>query len=368
MPFYQPEPAYTHGRTARTGVLLINLGTPEAPTAQALRPYLKEFLWDRRVVEIPRPIWWLILNGIILNTRPKKSAEKYASIWRPEGSPLRHFTARQATLLGEELARRCAAPIVVEYAMRYGKPSVASQIQAMKAQGVERILLLPLYPQYAASSTGSALDAAWECLMHQRNPPEIRAVKHFHADAGYIAALKQNVEIYWAEHGRPDVLVMSFHGIPRRSLDLGDPYHCECHRTGRLLAEALHLAPEQYRVSFQSRFGRAEWLKPYTTATLEELGHQKSRRIDVICPGFIADCLETLEEIALEGKTDFLNAGGGEYRYIPALNDRPIWISALADLAINEMSGWLPADWNAEKETQKEQDQRRRALALGAEK
>jgi ferrochelatase len=366
MPFYQPEPPYSHGQAARTGILLINLGTPEAPTAKALRPYLKEFLSDRRVVEIPRLIWWLILNGIILNTRPKKSAQKYASIWRPEGSPLKHFTARQADLLAAEMARRSAQPIVVHYAMRYGQPSVDAQIRAMKAQGVDRILLLPLYPQYAASSTGSALDAAWLSLLHQRNPPEIRALKHFHADPGYINALKQNVQTFWAEHGQPDVLVMSFHGIPRRSLDLGDPYHCECQRTGRLLAEALNIAPEQYRISFQSRFGRAEWLKPYTTATLEELGHQKTRRVDVICPGFIADCLETLEEIALEGKADFLKAGGGEYRYIPALNDRPVWINALADLALAQMAGWIAAPYDAEAEKTELDDQRRRARTMGA--
>lgn len=368
MPFYLPEPPYTHGQAARTGILLINLGTPEAPTAKALRPYLKEFLWDRRVVEIPRPIWWLILNGIILNTRPKKSAEKYASIWRPEGSPLKHFTARQAELLSEEMARRSPQPLVVDYAMRYGQPSVAAKIQAMKAQGVDRLLLLPLYPQYAASSTGSALDAAWQSLLHQRNPPEVRAVKHFHADSGYITALKQSVQTYWAEHGKPEVLVMSFHGIPRRSLDLGDPYHCECQHTGRLLAEALNLAPEQYRVSFQSRFGRAEWLQPYTTATLLELGRKKTPRIDVICPGFLADCLETLEEIALEGKADFLNAGGGDYRYIPALNDRPAWINALADLAMTHLGSWLPPIWNAEDVQRESELQLQRARTMGAKK
>ncbi len=366
MPYYLPEPTYSHGQTARTGILLINLGTPAAPTAPALRHYLKEFLWDRRVVEIPRPLWWLILNGIILNTRPKKSAEKYAAIWRPEGSPLKHFTARQAELLAAELAQRSPQPIVVEYAMRYGQPSVAAKIQAMKAQGVDRILLLPLYPQYAASSTGSALDAAWQSLLHQRNPPEVRVLKHFHADPGYIAALKQSVQAYWAEHGRPDVLVMSFHGIPRRSLDLGDPYHCECQRSGRLLAEALSLTPEQYRISFQSRFGRAEWLQPYTVATLEELGRRKTRRVDIVCPGFIADCLETLEEIALEGKASFLNAGGGEYRYIPALNDRPVWINALADLAMNQLGGWLSGSWNSNDENRAMEKQRQRAQALGA--
>jgi protoporphyrin/coproporphyrin ferrochelatase len=366
MSYYLPEPPYSHGQAARTGILLINLGTPEAATAKALRPYLKEFLSDRRVVEIPRLIWWLILNGVILNTRPKKSAEKYASIWRPEGSPLKYFTARQADLLRAELARRGPQPIVVDYAMRYGQPSVDARIREMKALGVDRILLLPLYPQYAASSTGSALDAAWHSLLRQRNPPEIRVLKHFHADPGYIAALRQSVQTYWAEHGQPDVLVMSFHGIPRRSLDLGDPYHCECHRTGRLLAEALHLAPEQYRVSFQSRFGRAEWLKPYTVATLEELGGKKTRRVDVVCPGFIADCLETLEEIAMEGKASFLGAGGGDYRYIPALNDRPVWINALADLATSQMGGWLDAEFNAEAESTALKEREQRAKQMGA--
>ncbi len=366
MTFYFPEPPFRHDQPSRVGVLLINLGTPDAPTAQALRPYLKEFLWDRRVVEIPRPIWWLILNGIILNTRPGKSAEKYASIWRPEGSPLKYFTERQSRLLAEELGRRLTTPPLVEYAMRYGKPSVAEKIQAMKAQGVDRLLVLPLYPQYAASSSGSALDAVWRALIHTRNPPDVRAVRHFHDHPGYIAALRQSIEAHWAEHGRPEVLVMSFHGVPRRSLDLGDPYHCECHKTGRLLAESLGLAASQYRITFQSRFGRAEWLQPYTDRTLEELGRQKTRRVDIVCPGFVADCLETLEEIALEGKASFLNAGGSEFRYIPALNDRPTWIATLADLAQAELTGWVGQ--TAEQAAQDEDLEGRlqRARALGA--
>lgn len=366
MPYFQPEPPYKHSQVARTGILLINLGTPDAPTAKAVRPYLKEFLSDRRVVEIPRPIWWLILNGIILNIRPKKSAEKYASIWRPEGSPLKYFTERIARLLKGYIGQRLGQTVLVEYAMRYGQPSVDTQIQAMKAQGVDRLLLLPLYPQYAASSTGSALDAAWLSLLRQRNPPEVRVLKHFHADAGYINALRQSVEEYWRERGKPDVLVMSFHGIPRRSLDQGDPYHCECLRSGRLLAEALNLTPEQYRVSFQSRFGRAEWLKPYTVATLEELGKKKTGRIDVICPGFIADCLETLEEIAMEGKEIFHAAGGGDYRYIPALNDQSFWIEALADLSLAQMGGWLDPEHNAEKLAQEANERQHRAHSMGA--
>jgi len=361
MTFYYPEPPFRHDQPSRVGVLLINLGTPEAPTAQALRPYLKEFLWDRRVVEIPRPVWWLILNGIILNIRPGKSAEKYASIWRPEGSPLKHFTERQSALLGEELARRLPNPPLVDYAMRYGQPSVAEKIRSMKARGVDRLLVLPLYPQYAASSGGSALDSVWQELLHTRTPPEVRVIRHFHDHHGYIAALRQSIEAYWAEHGRPDMLVMSFHGVPRRSLDLGDPYHCECHKTGRLLAESLGLAPGQYRVSFQSRFGRAEWLQPYTDKTLEELGRAKTRRLDIVCPGFVADCLETLEEIALEGKASFLNAGGGEFRHIPALNDRPFWIGALGDLVLSHLGDWLSESSGSELEPRL-----RRAQDLGA--
>ena len=366
MAYYFPEPPFRHDQPARVGILLINLGTPDAPTAQALRPYLKEFLWDRRVVEIPRPVWWLILNGIILNTRPKKSAEKYASIWRPEGSPLRHFTERQSQLLSQELGHRLAVPLLVDYAMRYGKPSVAEKIQAMKAQGVDQLLVVPLYPQYAASSTGSALDAVWQTLLHTRNPPQVRALRHFHDHPGYIDALRQSVEVHWAQHGRPDVLVMSFHGVPRRSLDLGDPYHCECLKSGRLLAESLGLVAEQYRITFQSRFGRAEWLQPYTDKTLEQLGRAKTKRVDILCPGFVADCLETLEEIAMEGKATFLNAGGGEFRHIPALNDRPFWIGTLADLVVPELSGWLPENYDETAMGADLDDRLHRARALGA--
>ena len=366
MSHYLPEPPYRHDAPARIGILLINLGTPEAPTAKALRVYLKEFLWDRRVVEIPRPVWWLILNGIILNTRPAKSAEKYAAIWRAEGSPLKYYTERQTDLLREELARRSPRPLLVDYAMRYGRPAVAERIQALRAQGADRILLLPLYPQYAASSSGSALDAAWRLLPRLRNMPEVRALRHFHDHPGYIGALRQSVAAYWAEHGRPDVLVMSFHGVPRRSLDLGDPYHCECRKTGRLLAESLGLEASEYRVTFQSRFGRAEWLQPYTDKTLEELGRARTRRVDVICPGFVADCLETLEEIGMEGKASFLGAGGGDYRYLPALNDRPTWITTLADLTMEQLAGWLPASWQAENEVFEGAQRLERARGLGA--
>ncbi|MDD4977674.1 MAG: ferrochelatase [Gallionella sp.] len=358
---YQIEPSYAHGTPEKTGILLVNLGTPDAPTAQAVRPYLKEFLSDPRVVEIPKAVWWFILNGIILNVRPKKSAAKYATVWMPEGSPLRVYTERQARLVEGHLSQRTQAPFVVEYAMSYGNPSIASVMQKLKAQNCTRILVVPMYPQYAASSTATVFDRVFAAVQTMRNTPAIRTIKHFHDDAGYIKALAANVNEYWMKHGRPEKLVMSFHGVPKYTLEKGDPYHCECHKTGRLLAQELGLSKEQYVVSFQSRFGKAEWIKPYTTATLLELGKQKTKRVDVVCPGFTSDCLETLEEIAQEGKEDFQHAGGGEYHYIPCLNERNDWIVALTDLVMDNLQGWLkPAD-AAELE-----QSRLRALAMGA--
>lgn len=358
---YNIEPSFTHGTPEKTGILLVNLGTPDAPTAQAVRPYLKEFLSDPRVVEIPKPIWWLILNGIILNVRPKESAAKYASVWLPEGSPLRVYTAKQATLLEGYLSERTKAPFVVDYAMSYGNPSIASVMQKLKAQNCTRILVVPLYPQYAASSTATVFDRVFAAVQSMRNTPAIRTIKHFHDDAGYIKALAANVNEYWMKNGRPEKLVMSFHGVPQYTLEKGDPYHCECLKTGRLLAQELGLSKEQYVVSFQSRFGKAEWVKPYTTATLLDLGKQQTKRVDVICPGFVADCLETLEEIAMEGKEDFQHAGGGEYNYIPCLNDRGDWMHAFTNLVMNNLQGWLLEPNAVELEQSKAC-----ALALGA--
>jgi ferrochelatase len=363
---YLQEPAYQHGTISKIGILLINLGTPDAPTGQALRPYLKEFLSDPRVVEIPRAVWWLILNGVILNTRPKKSAEKYAQIWTSEGSPLQFHTERQAKLLKGYLGDRVNAPIVVEYAMRYGNPSVASVLARLKEQGCDRILVLPLYPQYAASSTATAFDAVFHALAGMRNMPAIRTVRHYHDHPGYIAALAQNVRDYWQQNGRPDKLVMSFHGVPRFSLDKGDPYHCECQKTGRLLAEALGLDAQQYQICFQSRFGRAEWLQPYTAATLEALGKAGTGRVDVVCPGFVADCLETLEEIAMEVKAGFLNSGGREFHYIPALNERADWMAALTGIALEHLQGWIAAEPDQEHAVHAAAESRNRALAMGA--
>ena len=342
MPRYAPEPPFRHGTPTKTGVVLINLGTPEAPTPSAVRRYLKEFLSDPRVVEIPRLLWWPILNGAILTTRPAKSAAKYATVWLPEGSPLKVYTEQQTTLLRTTLAER-GHHLVVDYAMRYGSPSIPSVLDRLKAQGCTRILLVPLYPQYAASTTATAIDTVNAWLGRQRNQPEMRTLRSFADDPGYIAALAASVRTHWDAHGRPANgyrLLLSFHGVPRRTLDLGDPYHCECRKTGRLLAETLGVSAEEVIVAFQSRFGRAEWLQPYTASTLTALGKQHLARIDVLCPGFPADCLETLEEIALEGKAEFLAAGGGEYHYIPALNGRPEWIAALAGLVEGQMQSW----------------------------
>ena len=359
MPRYAPEPAPNHGTMRRTAVLLVNLGTPEAPTKAALRRYLGEFLWDPRVVEIPRPVWWLILNLFVLNLRPAKSAAKYARIWTPQGSPLKVHTEAQARLLRGWLGEAGQPDVAVDWAMRYGKPSIADALDRLKAAGAERVLVVPAYPQYAASSTGSVMDDVADWIKRTRNPMEIRFLKHFHDDPGYIASVAATVREHWAAHGRPDTLLMSFHGLPRRSLDLGDPYYCECQKTGRLIAESLGLAPDLYRITFQSRFGKAEWIKPYTQATLEELGHAKTRRVDVICPGFVADCLETLEEIALDCKGEFLAAGGGEFHYIPAINQRPDWIAALGALVTRHMSGWPLA-------ASRDADAASRAKALGA--
>ena len=337
---YWQEPAYTHGTAPRTGVLLVNLGTPTAPTAAALRPYLKEFLSDPRVVEIPRPIWWLILNGIILNTRPAKSAKKYASVWTSEGSPLKVHTEKQAKLLAGFLAQAGYRELHVSWAMRYGQPSIRSQLDAMRAANCTRILVVPLYPQYAASTTATVIDEVANCLRHWRNLPEVRYVRSFGDDPGYIEALAASVRAHWHRNGQADRLVLSFHGIPRRSLDLGDPYHCECYKTGRLLGEALKLAPERLIVSFQSRFGKAEWLQPYTQPMVEALAKSGVKRIDVVCPGFTSDCLETLEEINMEVREAFLHAGGKEFHYIPCLNNSLDWIRALADIAEQHLGGW----------------------------
>ncbi len=365
MPLH-PEHPYTHGTLPKVGILLVNLGTPDAPTPEAVKVYLRQFLSDRRVVEIPKPIWWVILNLVVLTRRPRDSAARYASIWTKEGSPLRLHTERQTKLLQGYLGLGVKSPFVVDHAMRYGSPSIPEKLRRLRADGCDRILVLPLYPQYSASTTATVFDTAFDELKRMRNAPAIRTVKQFHGDPRYIAALAQSVRDDWMKHGRPEVLVMSFHGVPRFSLDKGDPYHCQCQKTGRLLAEALDLKPHQYRVTFQSRFGRAEWLKPYTAEALRELAKNGTARVDVVCPGFVSDCLETLEEIAMEAKAEFLKAGGSEYRYIPCLNERDDWMRALTGIAMDNLGGWVSASFDRAKSEQEGVQARERARALGA--
>lgn len=366
MPYFRKEPSFNHGDQQRTGILLVNLGTPDAPTVPALRRYLKQFLSDRRVIEIPRAVWWLILNGIILNLRPSKSAAKYAQIWTRDGSPLLMHSHKQAKLLEGYLSQHIASPYAVELGMRYGNPSIPAAIEKLKAQNCNRILVFPLYPQYAASSTASAMDAVWQVLQHSRNVPAIRSIRNYHDHPDYIAALAQSVREHWTVNGRPDKLIMSFHGVPKYTLNKGDPYHCECHKTGRLLAEALGLEKDQYLICFQSRFGKAEWLQPYLAATLQQLGKQKIKHIDVICPGFSSDCLETLEEIAIEGKAIFIGNGGGEFHYIPALNERESWITTMCEIALDNLQGWVSPHWDAATAKQQAEMTSLRAKALGA--
>ena len=340
---FSKEPEFSHGKAAAngasTGVLYCNLGTPDAPTAPALRRYLAEFLSDQRVVEIPRPIWWLILHGIILRLRPKKSAAKYASIWTAEGSPLKVWTDKQSQLLGQALQSR-GHHVATRYAMRYGNPSIASQLEVFKDQGITRVLIVPAYPQYSATTTASLFDAVYTWAAKVRRLPEFRFINHYHDDDGYIAALATRVRAHWDLHGQAEQLMMSFHGVPQRTLELGDPYHCECYKTARLLAESLGLTKDRYTVTFQSRFGKAKWLQPYTEPTLVRMAEAGIKKVDVICPGFTGDCLETLEEINDEAREAFMHAGGESFHYIACLNDSPEWAHGLASICEQHLSGW----------------------------
>jgi len=368
MPENRPPIVVDHAARPRTAVLLVQLGTPAAPTAAALRPYLRQFLGDPRVVEIPRLVWWPILHGVILTTRPAKSARKYASVWTDEGSPLMVHSKRQATLLRGWLGER-GHDLEVALAMRYGEPSIESVMQSLRARNVTRLLVLPLYPQYSASTTATVFDEIGRVLRGWRNLPEVRWIRSFHDDPQYIDALAARVRAGWERDGRGEKLVMSFHGVPRRTLELGDPYHCECHVTARLLAERLGLSKDQWMITFQSRFGRAQWLQPYTEPTLRALAQQGLRRVDVTCPGFVADCLETLEEIAMEGREAFLASGGTEYRYIPCVNDAPAFVDALASLVERHAAGWPTLALDAPRSLERDQAlvrTRARAVELGA--
>jgi ferrochelatase len=320
------------------GVLLTNLGTPDSPAPRDVRRYLKQFLWDPRVVELPRPLWWLVLNLVILNTRPRRSAKAYAKIWTDEGSPLLVISRKQHAALQQRLDGQSG----VALGMCYGSPSIADGLAQLRDAGVQRVLVLPLYPQYSATSTAAIIDAVMVELRHWRAVPELRFINEYHAHPAYIAALADSVRSFQAEHGVPEKLLMSFHGIPQDYADKGDPYACQCETTAALLAEQLGLESTQWQLSFQSRLGPKDWLKPYTDHVLESLGKSGVKDVQVICPGFSADCLETLEEIAMENRAVFLGAGGTDYRYISCLNDGPAHIEFLAQLVEQHLQGWLP--------------------------
>lgn len=358
------ENAFQHDAPECTGVLLVNLGTPDAPDKAAVRRYLKEFLWDPRVVELPRPLWWLILNLVILNTRPRRSAHAYGKIWTEQGSPLLVISERQRAALESALQEAHGPALRVALAMRYGRPSVAAALAELRRAGARRLLVLPLYPQYSATSTASTFDAVTGELQGWRWLPELRFINHYHDHPAYIAALARSVTAYWSEHERPERLVMSFHGIPEAYFQAGDPYFCECQKTGRLLAEALGLDAGQWSLTFQSRLGPKQWLKPYTDKVLRALGREGVQSVHVICPGFSADCLETLEEISLQDRDIFLQAGGKHFGYIPCLNDDPLHVEALCAIVGQHLGGW-PV--NEESDMQQALAARKeRATALGA--
>ena len=337
---FKGSPTFSHQQPDKLGVLVTNLGTPNAPTKAALKPYLKQFLSDPRVVEVPRLLWALILNGVILRIRPKRSAEAYQTVWTDRGSPLLYHTEDQANAIREQLQQQYGEHVVVEFAMRYGSPSIEDVIERMMQAGVRKLLVLPLYPQYSASTVASTFDAIANDFTRRRWIPEFRFITHYHDFDPFIEAAAARITRHWSEHGRADKLIFSYHGVPLRYLKNGDPYHCECYKTSRLLAEKLGLSESEYLTTFQSRFGREEWLQPYTDETMKSLPSKGVKSVQVFCPGFSADCLETIEEIGEENKEYFMESGGERYEYISALNAEPQHIEALTQLITNNLSGW----------------------------
>ena len=362
---FTAKEGFRHDDTPRLGVLVANLGTPDAPDTPSLRKYLAQFLSDPRVIELPRLYWRAILHGIVLRTRPKKSAAAYREVWSDGGSPLLVTGRAQAQGIGERLAERLDGPVAVELGMRYGNPSMPEALQKLRAQGAERLVVLPLYPQYSGSTTASTFDALADELKQWRWIPELRFIGQYHDDERYIRCLAASIQEHWAEHGKGEKLLFSFHGTPKRYLLDGDPYHCQCHKTARLVAEYLQLPDEAWMVAFQSRFGNEEWLKPYTDETITEFAKAGMKELDVICAGFSADCLETLEEIEGENAEYFEENGGESLRYIRCLNDRADHLDMLAALIMEHVQGW-PEAGGPPRGLRDQQATRERALAMGA--
>lgn len=335
------SPVFDHDQPGKIGILITNLGTPAAPSASAVRPFLREFLSDHRVVDIPRPLWWPVLNLLILNIRPARSAQAYAKVWTDQGSPLLVHTRNQARALAEVLTARLGDRAVVDFAFRYGEPSIANGVHALLARGVRKLLVLPMYPQYSGSATGSTFDALAQCLQGLRWVPELRFISHYHNHPQYISALAASVQAHWQQHGRADKLMFSYHGIPQHHMDKGDPYSAQCFQTSGLVAAELGLAEEEYVTAFQSRFGRTAWIEPYSDEVLIDWAQQGQGSVQVLCPGFSADCLETLEEISIRYRAVFLDNGGERFEYIPALNSDPAQIQLMTALVRDHLQGWL---------------------------
>lgn len=359
---YFGDKDYRHGSIALTGILLVNLGTPKAATTTQVRRYLAEFLSDPRVVEIPRLLWWPLLHLLVLPLRPRKSAQAYAKVWLPEGSPLLVYSKRLSRGISQALEGEDHEPIV-KLAMRYGEPSIEAVLNEMRAKSVQRLLLLPLFPQYSATTTASVFDEVARVLSKWRWQPELRYINHYHKHSLYISACAEQIRSFRDQHGCGDLLLFSFHGLPERNLLEGDPYHCQCYATARLIAQALSLNEQEYKLCFQSRFGRAKWLEPYTEGVLCELAKQGVSNVDIFCPGFAVDCLETLEEIAIRGRDVFEQAGGSELRYIPALNDSPSHIESIKALVLSNIENWGVEDI---EDQQTRQQAKEKALAMGA--
>ncbi len=359
--------SYQHEARGRLGVLVVNLGTPDSPQSKDVRKFLAEFLWDPRVIETSRPLWWLILHGVILRIRPRRSAHAYAQVWTPQGSPLLVYSRELALGLGLNLAREIEDDVPVALGMTYGNPSIESALAALRAANVRRLVVLPLYPQYSGSTTGSVFDLVSRALGRWRWVPELRFIGQYHDDPGYIDAIAASVLEHWRSAGSKHLL-FSFHGLPRSYLLAGDPYFCQCQKTARLVAEKLGLKPDDWTISFQSRVGREQWLKPYTDEVLTEFARGAQRRVTVVCPGFATDCLETLEEIVLRNRADFLTRGGEELDYVPALNASPRHIEVLTQLLLRHSQGWPETDKQPDSQNADETGKlsAERARALGA--
>lgn len=359
---------FRHVEPGRAGVLLVNLGTPDAPTARALRRYLAEFLADPRVIELPAALRRLLLHGVILRVRPRRSARAYRTIWTEEGSPLLVHSRALEQRLRETLAIRMPGPVSVALAMRYGEPRIEEAVRVLMQAGVERLLMLALYPQYSGATTGSAADALGAALARLRWVPATRFPSHYHDHPRYIDALAERINEHWQARGRSERLLFSFHGMPLATLRAGDPYHCQCQATGRLIARALGLPRSDWALAFQSRFGRAAWLQPDTRSTLTGWAAAGVESVTVVCPGFAVDCLETLEEVALRYREDFLAAGGKRFEYVPALNAGPDHAGLLAEIVAREMAGWPEAlaSYSEHAVAVEAEERAQRARRLGA--